>query len=341
MKIVVLAGGLSPEREVSLTSGSLIANALRRKGHKVAFVDVYLGCRCNGDLEQLFTGEPIMEYSVSEKEPDLLKLKSESGNGEALVGPNVVELCKCAEVVFLALHGAMGENGQLQAFLDCYGIKYTGTGYVGSLLAMDKDITKQIFMKKGVPTPEGITFTADDYDEELVISEIGFPCVVKPCSCGSSVGVSVVCDKNELKSAVSDAFVFESRVLVEKKIEGREMTVGILQGKTLPPVEIIPKSGFYDYKNKYQSNMTEEICPADLTESEKELLSKTALEAAGVLRLGSYCRADFILSNGVPYCLEVNTLPGMTPLSLLPREAAATGIDYATLCEIIAQDALN
>lgn len=340
MKIAVLAGGLSPERDVSLTSGSLIANALKRKGHRVAFADVYLGCEVKDDIEQMFTNEQTKIYSVSEKEPDLLKLKTESGNGEALVGPNIVELCKCADVVFLALHGAMGENGQLQAFLDCCGIKYTGTGYVGSLLAMDKDLTKQLFVERGIPTPQSITFTASDYNEERLIDEIGLPCVVKPCSCGSSVGVSVVQNRSELKCAIDAAFAFEDRVLVEKKIEGREMTVGILQGKTLPPVEIIPKSGFYDYKNKYQSNMTEEICPANVTEEEKELLSKTALDAARVLRLGSYCRADFILSNGIPYCLEVNTLPGMTPLSLLPREANAAGIDYDSLCEIIAQDAL-
>jgi D-alanine-D-alanine ligase len=153
------------------------------------------------------------------------------------------------------------------------------------------------------------------------------------------VGVSIVHDERELEDALRAAFAYEDRVLVEKKIVGREMTVGILQGRTLPPVEIIPKCGFYDYKNKYQSGMTDEICPPDITEEEGRILSDAALKVAETLRLGSYGRVDFILSDGVPYCLEANTLPGMTPLSLLPREAAAAGIPYDDLCEIIAADA--
>ncbi len=338
MNITVLAGGLSPERDVSLTSGSLIANALRRKGHRVALVDVYLGTDAN-DLASLFISEEMPAYRVSETEPDLQKLKAESGNGEALIGKNVIALCHLADVVFLALHGAMGENGQLQATLDCFGIPYTGTGYVGSLLAMDKDISKKLMVEGGVPTAPSITVMKDTASVAEVMGTIGLPCVIKPCSCGSSVGVSIVHDEKELEEALSAAFAYEDRVLIEKKIVGREMTVGILQGRTLPPVEIIPKFGFYDYKNKYQSGMTEEICPPDITEEEGKLLSDAALKVAEHLRLGSYCRIDFILSDGVPYCLEANTLPGMTPLSLLPREAAAIGIPYDDLCAIIAADA--
>jgi len=338
MNITVLAGGLSPERDVSLTSGSLIANALRRKGYRVALVDVYLGTDAE-DLNALFISEEMPAYRVTETAPDLNRLKAESGNGEALIGKNVIALCHLADVVFLALHGAMGENGQLQATLDCFGIPYTGTGYVGSLLAMDKDISKKLMVEGGVPTAPSITVTKDTASVADVMRTIGLPCVIKPCSCGSSVGVSIVHDEKELEEALSAAFVYEDRVLIEKKIVGREMTVGILQGKTLPPVEIIPKRGFYDYKNKYQSGMTEEICPPDITEVEGKLLSDAALKVAEILRLGSYCRIDFILSDGVPYCLEANTLPGMTPLSLLPREAAAIGIPYDDLCAIIAADA--
>jgi len=338
MNITVLAGGLSPERDVSLTSGSLIANALRRKGHRVALVDVYLGAR-ESDLASLFISEEQPAYRVAETEPDLNKLKAESGNGEALIGPNVIDLCHMADVVFLALHGAMGENGQLQATLDCFGIKYTGTGYVGSTLAMDKDISKKLMVEAGVPTARSITVTKGSDSIGEILSEVGLPCVIKPCSCGSSVGVSIVHDEKELADALAAAFSYENRILVEKKIVGREMTVGILQGKTLPPVEIIPKCGFYDYKNKYQSGMTDEICPPDITEAEGKILSDAALRVAEVLRLGTYGRVDFILSEGIPYCLEANTLPGMTPLSLLPREAAAEGIPYDDLCEIIAADA--
>ncbi len=340
MKITVLAGGLSPERDVSLTSGSLIANALRRKGHEVALVDVYLGCKAKIALPALFTTEEETPYSVSEKEPDLAALKAMSGNGEALIGVNVIELCKLADVVFLALHGAMGENGQLQALLDCYGIKYTGTGYVGSLLAMDKDITKKLLLGAGIATADGMTVTKADYDKKTVLGKIGLPCVIKPCSCGSSVGVSIVESEAEFDDAMASAFAFEDRVLIEEKLVGREMTVGILRKKTLPPVEIIPKNGFYDYKNKYQSGMTEEICPPDITDEETRLLSDAALKTAAALRLGTYCRIDFILKDNVPYCLEANTLPGMTPLSLLPREAKAVGIEYDDLCEIIATDAM-
>ncbi len=338
MNITVLAGGLSPERDVSLTSGSLIANALRRKGHRVALVDVYLGVE-EADLSSLFISEEQPAYRVAETEPDLNKLKAESGNGDALIGPNVIDLCHIADVVFLALHGAMGENGQLQATLDCFGIKYTGTGYVGSTLAMDKDISKKLMVEAGIPTAESVTVTEKTASVADIMASVGLPCVIKPCSCGSSVGVSIVHDEKELESALKAAFAYEDRILVEKKIVGREMTVGILQGKTLPPVEIIPKRGFYDYKNKYQSGMTDEICPPDITEEEGKILSEAALKVAEALRLGSYGRVDFILSDGIPYCLEANTLPGMTPLSLLPREAAAAGIPYDDLCAIIAADA--
>lgn len=336
MKITVLAGGLSPERDVSLTSGSLIANALRRRGHSVALIDVYLGCELPDDPDALFTEAPSPTCSVGQTEPDLNSLKAESGNGDALIGKGVLTLCRRSDVVFLALHGAMGENGQLQATLDCFGIRYTGSGYIGSLLAMDKDLSKKLLRDGGIPTPDSMTFRRADYSEEALLERIGLPCVVKPCSCGSSVGVSIVSTREELSSAVSAAFALEDRVLIEKKIIGREMTVGILNGRALPPVEIVPRSGFYDYKNKYQPGMTDEFCPPDITPEEDRLLADAALKTASLLRLGSYCRIDFILSDGIPYCLEANTLPGMTPLSLLPREAAAVGIGYDELCEIIA-----
>ncbi len=345
MKIAVLAGGLSPERDVSLTSGSLIANALRRKGNEVALADVYLGIEPKCDINSLFVSSEMQTYSVSEREPDLAALKASSKNGEALIGPRIIELCKAADSVFLALHGAMGENGQLQATLDCFGIRYTGTGYVGSLLAMDKDLTKKLLVGEGIDTAKSVTLLSGDINKNvsIVLKEIGLPCVVKPCSCGSSVGISIAHTEDELEKSISEAFLFEDRVLVEEKIVGREMTVGVLDGKTLPPVEIIPRDGFYDYKNKYQSGMTDEICPPDITEEEAALLSESALKVASALRLGSYCRIDFIISslNGRAYCLEANTLPGMTPLSLLPREAAAVGIDYDELCQKIALSAVK
>lgn len=340
MKIAILAGGLSPERDVSLTSGSLIANALSKRGHRVLLIDTYLGISLEPEQnpEDLFRTDRTYTYAVSAEEPDLDALRARRGGGNALLGDNVMECCLCADVVFLALHGASGENGQMQATLDSYGIRYTGSGYVGSLLAMDKDIAKTMLRAAGVHTPCGIAVdTSGAIDLDAIIREVGFPAVVKPCSCGSSVGISMVNDREELSEALRAAGKYEAKVLVETRIIGREFTMGILDGSPLPPVEIIPKSGFYDYKNKYQAGLTEEICPAELSDEETKRLGEITKAAFATLRLRDYARIDYILDkNGTFWCLEANTLPGMTPTSLLPQEAAAVGISYPELCEKIA-----
>ncbi len=334
MNILVLAGGYSPERDVSLTSGSLIANALRKEGEKVCLADVYLGVDA-GKLNDpdIFTTTEGEVYRVTNSIPDLKALKEKSGNGESLIGRGIIELCQRADVVFLALHGAMGENGQLQATLDNYGIKYTGSGYVGSLLAMDKDISKKMFVGAGVNTPEWIYAEVKSFDRDVFEAKIGYPCVVKPCSCGSSVGISIVDTREELDAALKFAAEYEEYVLIEKKIEGRELTVGMLDGEVLPIIEIIPTEGFYDYTNKYQAGKTLEICPAVIDEGIKEVVSAQTRLAFDALRLSGYSRFDFIVDkDGKPWCLEANTLPGMTPTSLLPQMAAANGIDYGKLC---------
>jgi D-alanine-D-alanine ligase len=260
-----------------------------------------------------------------------------------MIGPRVLELCAASDVVFIALHGAMGENGQLQATLDNYGIKYTGSGYDGSLLAMDKELTKRLIAAEGVPSPEGVCGLACEMSAPFVLSKVGLPCVVKPCDCGSSVGVSIVQKESELEAALELAKSFGSRVVVERMIKGREFSVGILDGCALPAIEIIPKEGFYDYKNKYQGGMTLEVCPAELTEEQAKAAAETAQRVFGILRLRGYSRIDLMLDseNGKFYCLEANTLPGMTPTSLLPQEAAAAGISYDELCEKIANLALK
>lgn len=339
MKIVVLAGGLSPERDVSLSSGSLIANALMQSGHRVLLLDVYEGITGEPDLEELFrdsTGTPY-SYAIPEKAPDLEEIKRRNGNPASLIGPNVLRLCQAAQVVFIALHGAMGENGQLQATFDTLGIKYTGTGYIGSLLAMDKDISKKLMRQCGVPTAEWTVlcqegeFCASSMD--LILQTIGLPCVVKPCSAGSSIGVSIVYNAQELQSALAVACKVEKNILVEKMISGREFSVGIFDGNVLPVIEIIPNQGFYDYKNKYQSGAALEVCPAELTTIETRKVQELALKVHQALRLGAYSRIDFIMNSGGEFfCLEANTLPGMTPTSLLPQEALAVGIPYAELC---------
>lgn len=344
MKILVLAGGLSPEREVSLTSGSLIAAALARKGHDVCVADLYTGRSVHGG-EPCYSHEPIKPYAVSSHEPDLERLKAETGFGERRIAPNLPALWEEADVVFIALHGDVGENGQLQAALDMACIPYTGSGYAGSLLAMDKDLSKQLMSRAGIPTPPWIMCRLSAGIETAVTAienAIGYPCVIKPCSCGSSVGVSLVQDKASLLTALQAASVYEDTVLAEKMIQGRELTVGILGDRVLPPVEIIPKAGFYDYHNKYQAGCTEEVCPAPIPEDTVAYLNMLTKKAFSTLRLKGYARFDYILDNaGTPWCLEANTLPGMTPTSLLPLSASAAGMDYETLCETMAYMALN
>ena len=335
MNIVVLMGGLSPERDVSLTSGSLIANALIRRGHRVCLLDVYLGTALpEKGLDECFVTQPYPAYSVGEQVPDLEAIRQMSGNGNAKIGANVIPLCKYADVVFLALHGDMGENGQLQATLDSFGIRYTGSGYVGSLLAMDKDLAKKMLVGAGVPTPAWMLVDLAQKLPENVSAQIGYPCVVKPCSGGSSVGVSMVDNAAQLSDALQAAAKYERYVLVEKRIVGRELTVGIVDGQVLPAIEIIPKEGFYDYTNKYQGGKTLEICPAPIDDATRDTSAALTRRAFDALRLGGYARFDWMLDgDGGLWCLEANTLPGMTPTSLLPQMADAVGIDYDSLCE--------
>lgn len=339
MNILVLAGGLSPERNVSLSSGSLIAAALRRRGHKVLLLDVYEGF--DGDVSDpmsLFTSDGNDSFSVSRDVPDIEQIKARNGGREELIGPCVLSLCKNADVVFLALHGAMGENGQLQATLDVHNVVYTGSGYAGSLLAMDKEIAKILLENAGVKVPFGVRVDKNDTPNiDEIYEKVGVPAVVKPVACGSSVGVSLVDTKEELATAIREAQKFKDDVLIEQRILGRELTCGIVGGKVLPPVEIIPKQGFYDYANKYQAGATTEICPAPISKETLNKVSEATLRGFDALHLSSYARFDYILDDdGEAWCLEANTLPGMTPTSLLPQEAAAVGIGYDELCEKLA-----
>lgn len=336
MKIAILAGGYSPERDVSLTSGSLIANALAECGHRVLLIDVYRGIpSLPDDPDTLFSADNRYSHRVSQSVPDLEALKASCQNGNALIGTNVLALCALADRVFIAMHGSMGENGQLQATLDSHGISYTGSGYVGSALAMDKDLSKKLFVLAGIPTPDWVYFDLQNAPIALLDEKIGIPCVVKPCDCGSSVGVSIVESAAERDRALASAAEWGRFALVEKKIVGRELTVGVLRGRALPVVEIIPDEGFYDYKNKYQGT-TREICPAEIPDEIAARAQKLALRGMEALRLGDYARFDFLLDEaGELWCLEANSLPGMTPTSLLPMAAAADGISYGALCEAI------
>ncbi len=326
MNIVVLAGGLSMERDVSLASGSLIANALRDAGHRAILVDLYYGIEKEKMNFDGFSGK--YEYKIPEIAPDLQKLVKENGGRENPVGENVVEFCKMADVTFLALHGGVGENGKLQALLEMNGIRFTGSSSVGCMLSMDKIISKELIAKAGIPTAQWLT----NKDEASALNSL-IPCFVKPADNGSSVGVTKVVSEQELADALTEAERFSENVLIEKQVVGREFSVGILNGKALPPIEIIATGDFYNYKVKYQAGLAREICPAPISNELTAKLQSYAERAHNVLRLGSYSRIDFILDkNNEFFFLEANALPGMTPTSLLPQEAAAAGLSYTELC---------
>ena len=333
MNIVVLCGGLSVERDVSITSGCLVANALRELGHKVVLMDSYLGYNEAYENPRDIFGrqQNTVTIPVKETEPDLQAVKaSRHQDNDSVLGDNVIEICRCADMTFLALHGEEGENGKLQAAFDIAGIKYTGSGYLGSALAMNKTISKELFRQAGILTPPGITVYAGCAPYE----NVGFPCVVKPCSGGSSVGTSIVYDAAEYEKALTLAFKYEEAVIVERFIKGRELTVGIIDGKAMPVIEIIPKEGFYDYKNKYQAGLTTELCPAPITREETERISRISEQVNRVLMIDAYCRVDFLMDEkGDMYCLEANTLPGMTPTSLVPQMALQQGKSFAQLCQ--------
>lgn len=335
MNIIVLCGGLSAERDVSITSGTMVTAALRRRGHKAVLVDLFFGYpHSYSDPKEIF--DTIYDdgiAAVSETAPDLAAVKASRGQGNnSRMGDNIIEICRAADIVFLALHGEDGEDGKVQAAFDLAGIKYTGSGHLGSAVAMNKAVAKQLFQVGGIKTPMGITVSKKDAEYK----NVGFPCVVKPRSRGSSVGVSVVTAPEEYDAALQLAFKYEDDVIVEQYIKGRECDVGVLAGRALPAIEICPKSGFYDYKNKYQSGLTDEYCPADFPPEITEKLQRTAEHVYEVLMFDVYGRMDFIVdASGEVWCLEGNTLPGLTPTSLLPQEAAAVGISYDDLCEAI------
>ena len=341
MKIVVLAGGTSTERDVSYSSGRKIYSALREKGHKVILVDVYMGTTI--DCQDIFD----LDYDwikgiadIDENAPSLELIKSQRDDGgSSYFGKNVLEICKRSDIVFLALHGENGENGKLQAAFDLLGIKYTGTDYLGSALAMNKLLAKQLFIANGIKTPR--FYILDD--NISIDNNMEFPRVVKVSCGGSSIGVFITNTKEEYRLALNEAGMIDKEILVEEYIDGREFSVGIIGGEALPVIEIIPKDGFYNYKSKYQSGYAMEVCPAHLSIEKTDEIQKLAQRVYHALKLKVYARIDFIISNktGEIYCLEANTLPGMTPTSLIPQEALAIGLSFSSLCEKIIELSLK
>ncbi len=339
MKIVVLAGGLSTERDVSLATGKMVSKALRSKSHQVLLLDVFMGYGKPGDnLDEIFENSEeiqIQAGEIVENAPDIQKIKAmRQDQSDSFFGPNVISLCRMADIVFLALHGEDGENGKLQAAFDLFGIRYTGSNYISSAIAMNKELSKRFFQANGIPTPKGICLKKEDQTKGFADTGLSLPCIVKPCCGGSSVGVSIVRSLEEYEHALTQAFCYEDSVIIEEYIQGREFSVAVIDFQALPVIEIAPVSGFYDYKNKYIAGNTIETCPADLPPEIAKQMQSYAIDVANAIGLDTYARMDFMLDqqNHI-YCLETNTLPGMTQTSLLPQEAQAIDMEFADLCE--------
>jgi D-alanine-D-alanine ligase len=332
MKITVLLGGTSSERNVSLASGIRIVEALRSRGHKVTALDPAKGVM-TAEQEKL-----LRESSVGTEPPslDALSKVSEGAFLPTLTGMSEI---READVIFLALHGGQGEDGTIQALLDMVGARYTGSGHLASALAMDKDLSKKLFLAADVRTAEWLMAPAS---VEEVEGMLGLPVVVKPSKQGSTVGLSIVKQRVDLEPAIAEALKYDDEVMIERFVPGRELTVGVLGDVALPVGEIIPKHEIYDYECKYTAGMAVEEFPAKIAPEGAAFVQQQAIAAFKSLKLRGYARIDFRMTeNGEFYCLEANTLPGMTNTSLIPQGAAAMGISFPDLCERIVELALK
>lgn len=340
MKIVVLAGGLSPERAVSLVTGTGVCRALRRRGHRTILIDLFLGLEeVPENLETLFDAPDGLcpDAKIDAEAPDLESVRRSRRDRSARVfGPHVLELCQLADIVFLGLHGRDGEDGRVQAALELLGVPYTGSGYLASAVAMDKAVSKRIMDACGIPTPKWEILRYTPEEAPRLAAALEMPRVIKTTTGGSSLGVFLPEDRKELEDALVKALDFGGEVLCEERIYGRELTVAVLGDRALPAVETVPAGKDFDYAAKYQKGGAAETCPADLTAAEAAAAGDLAMRAHRALGLEVYSRTDMILDkNGKLWCLEVNSLPGMTPTSFVPQEAAAVGMDYDELCEEI------
>jgi D-alanine-D-alanine ligase len=331
MKIAVLFGGTSDERDVSIASGSQVVKALREAGHEVVPVDTAKGVLQGADEERLL-GAGVAPLPPARDQLDLLR------NGDLTALIRAPELAR-VDVLFLALHGGTGEDGTLQALLEVAGIPYTGSGPLGSAVAMDKDVSKRLFRYAGIPTADWLMAPAPAAE---VRERIGYPCVVKPSKQGSTVGLTVVKRPEQLEAAIAEAFGFDDEVMIERFVPGRELTVPILGDEALPPGEIFPQGEIFDYASKYQPGGAREVFPAELPPAQAAELQELGLRAHRALKLRGYSRVDFRLdAEGRFWCLEANTAPGMTATSLFPQGAAAAGIAFPQVCSRICELALD
>ncbi len=330
MKIAVLFGGMSEERDVSIASAAQVIPALRSLGHEVVAVDTATG-RVSGPAEQR-----LLTSGIGPQPPSGSALAGIKRAAPALVA-EAADM-QGVDVVFLALHGGAGEDGRIQAVLDLAGLPYTGSNHIASATAMDKDLSKRLFRAAGVPTADWRMAPVAAQE----VAALGWPVVVKPNKQGSTVGLSVVRSPDALSAAVTLAQRYDDEVMVERFIPGRELTVGVLEGHALPIGEIIAPGEVFDYQAKYQSGGAREIFPADLSPDISSRVQELALRAHAALKLGAYSRIDFRMDGrGAIWCLEANTLPGMTAASLLPQAARAAGIGFPELVERICKSAIR
>jgi D-alanine-D-alanine ligase len=332
MRVAVLFGGTSAERDVSIASGAQVFRALREAGHQVVAVDTARGTLGPAEEQRLLTA------GVAPEPPGEAELAAVRAGASSPL-PASADL-RDIDVVFLALHGGTGEDGTIQALLDLTGVPYVGSGHRASATAMDKDLSKRLFRAAGIPTPEWLMAPADAAEVE---AKLGWPVVVKPNKQGSTVGLTIVRRPEELAAAVEEAYRHDDEVMLETFVPGRELTVGILADEALAVGEIIPKRAeIFDYQSKYQAGGAEEIFPAALTEEQTRTIRELGLKAHRALKLEGFSRVDFRMDEGGGvWCLEVNTLPGMTATSLLPQSAAAAGISFPELCDRICRLAVE
>ena len=330
MRVTVLTGGTSAERDVALASAVQVIGALRSRGHEVAVVDTARGYIPPSDEAALLSG-------VVGTEPPSIEQLHALERGLLLSGLANLAVVQDADVLFLALHGGRGEDGTIQTLLEMVGVPYTGSGRLGSAMAMDKDISKRLFQAAGVQTADWVMAPAS---RSQVDRDFGWPVVVKPSKQGSTVGLTVVKRGKDYEVAVTLAGQYDDEVMIERFVPGRELTVGVLEGRALPVGEIIPRHEIFDYECKYTPGMSQEIFPADLPRAVAAECGRLSLLAHEALKLGGYSRVDFRLTPaGELFCLEVNTLPGMTATSLMPQAARAVGIEFPELCERICRAA--
>ena len=332
MRIAVLMGGTSDERDVSLASGAQVAAALREAGHDVVAVDTTRGA-LTVEEERTLLASGVRALPPSRHALDLLQAGDTTALTEA---PEVRD----ADVFFLALHGGQGEDGTLQSLLDIAGLTYTGSGPTGCVLAMDKDLTKRLLRDAGIPTPDWMVGSGPTAEEAA--ARLGLPLIVKAARGGSSLRLRLAHDMQELTDAVEEARSYDDAVVLERFVRGREFTVAVLGEEALPVGEIVPENEIFDYECKYQPGMAAEIFPADIPGVLARGLQELALQTHRVLRLDGFSRVDFLVDeDGGIWCLEANNLPGMTANSLLPKAARAAGITFAEVCDRIARLALE